>query len=44
MSPATSSDTEALELWVNFKPSTSIKKGIHAFVEWYKEYHHIVNK
>ena len=42
--PATSSDTEALELWVNFKPSTSIKDGIYSFVQWYKDYHHMVNK
>ena len=35
----TSADTHLLEDWVNFKPNTSIEKGISEFVSWYKSFY-----
>ena len=35
----THSDTSFLEKYINFKPSTSINKGIKEFVDWYKDYY-----
>ncbi len=35
----TAADTELLENWINFKPSTPIKKGINIFAKWYKDYY-----
>ena len=35
----TSADTSELNLWVNFKPNTSIKEGVKRFVDWYKNYY-----
>lgn len=35
----TSADTSNLEDWINFKPNTSITKGVEEFVRWYKEYY-----
>ena len=32
----TSADTNRLEDWINFKPNTSIEKGVTEFVNWYK--------
>ena len=32
---ATSADTHLLEEWINFKPNTSINKGIEKFIEWF---------
>lgn len=32
---ATFADTSALESWVGFKPSTSLKTGVERFVDWY---------
>ena len=32
---ATSADTNLLEEWINFKPNTSINKGIEQFIEWF---------
>jgi len=39
--PSTSADTSLLEEWIGFKPSTSVKKGVNKFVEWYKDYYKI---
>jgi len=33
--PATYADTSKLEADVGFKPSTSLRDGLHYFVEWY---------
>ena len=38
---STSADTNLLEEWINYKPNTSIKKGISEFVKWYKEFYKI---
>ena len=35
----TAANTETLEKLVNFKPSTTIKKGISEFIKWYKIYY-----
>jgi len=35
----TYADTNNLEKWVNFKPSTSIDEGIKNFVNWYLSYY-----
>ena len=35
----TFADTEILENWINFKPSTSIDEGIKNFINWYLAYH-----
>ena len=35
----TFADTKKIYEWVNFKPNTSLKKGIKEFVNWYKEYY-----
>ena len=39
--PATHADTSALEEYINFKPHTTIEKGVALFVSWYKEYYDI---
>ena len=36
---ATYADTSALERDFNFKPHTSLRDGLRAFAEWYKEYY-----
>ncbi|MDX1915773.1 MAG: NAD-dependent epimerase [Methylophilus sp.] len=36
---ATYADTSALEAWVGFKPNTSLKAGVHRFVDWYRQYY-----
>ena len=35
---ATAADTEALERWVGFRPSTSIETGVNNFARWYRTY------
>ena len=35
----TAADTSNLEDWINFKPNTSIEKGVEAFVKWYKSFY-----
>ena len=35
----TFADTESLENWINFKPSTTINEGIKNFIEWYLSYY-----
>lgn len=37
--PVTYADTSALERDFGFKPSTSLRDGLRAFVRWYKEYY-----
>ena len=37
--PDTYADVTELVKAVNFKPATSVKKGVQAFVEWYRGYH-----
>ena len=36
---ATAADTDALENWINFRPSTTLSSGITHFADWYIEYH-----
>ena len=36
---ATAADTDALERWVGFRPSTSIETGVQRFARWYRDYH-----
>lgn len=40
--PVTYADTSALEKDYGFKPSTSLRKGLRKFAEWYKEFY--INK
>ena len=35
----TAADTSALESWIDFRPSTPLKKGIEHFAKWYTEYY-----
>ena len=37
--PVTYADTSALEKDFNFKPQTSLREGLRAFVEWYAEFY-----
>ena len=37
--PETVSDTNKLEEWIDFKPNTSINKGISLFIDWFKDYY-----
>lgn len=37
--PVTYADTNALERDFGFKPSTSLRDGLHAFAKWYKEFY-----
>ena len=37
--PVTYADTSALERDFGFKPSTSLRDGLRAFAQWYKEYY-----
>ena len=39
--PVTFADTSALERDFGFKPSTSLRDGLRAFAEWYKEFYKI---
>ena len=36
---ATAADTQLLEDWVGFKPSTSIELGMKRFIDWYKVFY-----
>ena len=38
---ATAADTQALENWVSFKPSTSIEVGVERFAAWYREFYRV---
>tara|TARA_B100000212_G_scaffold342049_1_gene327352 strand:+ start:120 stop:1145 length:1026 start_codon:yes stop_codon:yes gene_type:complete len=37
---STSANTDKLESWISFKPSTNIEIGIKNFVKWYLNYYH----
>ena len=37
----TAANTNLLEDWVNFKPSTSIEIGVNKFIKWYRYYYKI---
>ena len=37
--PATYSSPDLLNEWINFKPNTSVKKGISEFIKWYKDFY-----
>ena len=39
--PVTFADTSALERDFGFKPSTSLRDGLRAFAEWYKEFYNV---
>ena len=39
--PVTFADTSALERDFGFKPSTSLRDGLRAFAEWYKEFYKV---
>jgi UDP-glucuronate 4-epimerase len=36
---ATAADTNALEDWVGFRPSTAIEAGVTKFAEWYRDFY-----
>ena len=36
---ATAADTQALENWVGFRPSTPIESGVNRFAQWYRDFH-----
>ena len=38
---STLADTTSLEEYINFKPKTSLKKGLKEFVNWYKNFYEI---
>ena len=38
---ATAADTQALEDWVGFRPSTSIEEGVRRFASWYREFYEV---
>ncbi len=42
--PATEASTKLLEEWIDFKPNTSVEKGISSFVNWYKEFYKVSKK
>ena len=37
--PETLADTNELEDWIDYKPNTSINKGISLFVDWFKDFY-----
>ena len=37
--PATFADTDELNAWTGFVPSTSVSEGVGRFVAWYREYY-----
>ena len=37
--PVTYADTAALEAAVGYRPTTTLREGLRAFAEWYKEYY-----
>ena len=37
----TSANTDKLQKWINYKPDTSVEKGIKNFIEWYLKYYKI---
>ena len=39
--PSTMADVSELEAAVGFRPNTSVREGIRAFVKWYREYYRV---
>jgi UDP-glucuronate 4-epimerase len=39
--PNTAANTTELENWICFKPATSVKDGVNAFVGWYRSYYKV---
>jgi UDP-glucuronate 4-epimerase len=39
--PLTYADVKDLEKEIDFKPKTSIRKGIHKFIHWYRSYYDV---
>ena len=35
---STAANTDLLENWIDFKPSTTIENGIELFAKWYIDY------
>ena len=38
---STSADTRALQAWVNFAPSTTVRDGVQRFVDWYRSFYRV---
>jgi UDP-glucuronate 4-epimerase len=38
---ATAADTDALDAWVGFRPSTDIGEGVKRLIDWYLEYYRV---
>ena len=38
---STYADTSKLKEWINYKPNTSLEKGIKNFITWYKSYYQL---
>ena len=39
--PRTFSDSNILNEWIKFRPSTPVKKGINEFIKWYKSFYDV---
>ena len=39
--PATFADTQLLDAWVGFAPSTPIREGVSRFINWYRDYYKV---
>jgi UDP-glucuronate 4-epimerase len=39
--PATFADTDALQEWTGFSPSTGVTEGVARFVSWYRSYYQV---
>ena len=37
----THSSGDLMQEWINYKPKTPLKEGIHEFINWYKEYNEL---
>ena len=37
--PASAADTSALEVWVGFRPTTSMELGVERFSAWYRRHY-----
>ena len=35
----TYANTEKLQNWINYSPSTTIEEGVKLFINWYKDYY-----
>jgi len=38
---ATAADTQALENWVGFRPTTPIELGVNRFAQWYRDFYRV---